>query len=101
MSGAKRHRGIDILRRPVYPGALGPVEGQFLAVLGEQVLAEKFPQVLKQVPEPAQHRVIATDSLPGLGHIGDIHVDHRQQQHADDQGNHHGADFEKHQGEVL
>jgi hypothetical protein len=81
--------------------ALGAVEGQFLAILGKQVLPEKFAQVLEKITKPAQDRVIASNSLFGLGDVGDIHVDNRQYQQASDQAYDYGADLKKDPGKIL
>ena len=98
---AERHSGVDVLRRPVYPGPLGAIEGHLLPILGKEVLTEKLAEMLEQIAEASQHRVVAPDGMPALGDVGNIHVQNRQQQQANRQGDDDRGDLEKDQGKVL
>ena len=63
---AEGNGGVDALGGAVDPAALRAVEGHLLAVHGEEVLAEELAEVLEQVAEPADDRVVAADRVRGL-----------------------------------
>ena len=101
MGGTEGHRGVEILGGAVHPGALGPVEWQFFPVEGEKILAEKLAEVLEDIAEPADDRVVPTDRMPGLVDVDHVHVDHRHDQDNHRGGDHQCADFKKAQSKCL
>ena len=60
------------------PVALRTVERQFLAIHGEKILTKEFPQFAKDVPKPAQHRIVAPNGVLCLQPIDNEEYDHRQ-----------------------
>ena len=72
---AKRHRAGMTVAGLVNPVALGPVEGQLLAVHGKEILAEELTQIGEQAAKPANQRIIPPDRVTGLGNIRHKHDD--------------------------
>ena len=72
LARTKGYRSIDVFGGSIDPGTLGPVEGQFFAIHGEKILAKKLTQVFKKVTEVTDYRIVAPNSLLGLGNIGNI-----------------------------
>jgi hypothetical protein len=51
------------------PIPLGPVERQFFAVHGKEILAKEFSQFGEKASEPADHRIVTPDRIAGLGTV--------------------------------
>ena len=75
--GAKSDGRWLAFGRPVHPGAVRAIERHLFTVHGEEVLPEELTQVLKQIPEAADHGVIAPHGVRLLAHVYDIH-DHNR-----------------------
>jgi hypothetical protein len=78
--GAERDRVVLILGGAADPVALRAVEGQLLAIRGEEVLAKELAETLEQGAKPADHRIVATNRLLGLGDVDDEGVDHPERE---------------------
>ena len=74
---AEGHGVIDVLGGAIDQNPLGAVEGQLLAVHGEEVLAKELAEVLEEeVAKTPDYRKISADGLFGLGAVDDIHPRH-------------------------
>jgi hypothetical protein len=85
IAGRAERLGVgQILRRPVDPGALRPVERHLFPVHGGEILAEEDAQMLQPVAQAPDDREIAADGVLGLGDIDE--VENGDQQNADADG---------------
>ena len=71
---AETEHAALVLGHAVDPGARRPVEGHFVAVAEEEVLAEIFAQALEEEAQVADHRVIAQHRVALLRDVADVPV---------------------------
>ena len=85
---------VDILGRAIDPAALLAVEGHFLAVHGEEVLAEELPEVLEEISEAPDDGIVAPHGMGLLGAIDDVHDRDRNNAYAHQPHQRHRHDVE-------
>ena len=98
--GAEGDRVVDVLGRTVDPGALGAVERQFLAVHGEEVLAEELAQVFEEVTEAPYDGIVAADRVLRLGDVHDVGHQRPQRDAAEQKDEQRRGQFETGQQEL-
>jgi hypothetical protein len=90
-------RVVDVLGGAVDPAALGAVEGQLLAVHGVEILAKELAEALERVAKTADYRKIAPYRVLRLPAVGDVHDQRCQHQHAEEENEQRGQDFQRRQ----
>jgi hypothetical protein len=71
---------------------LSPVERQLFPVHGEEILAEELPQVLEQIAEAADDRIVSAYRLAGLSYVDyvcDYCPEYAHPDHKDENGSHY------------
>jgi len=69
-----------VLRQAVHPAARGAVEGHLVAVAGEEVLPEVLAQLLEEVAQPPDDRIVAQHAVLLLRDVADEHEQQRAEQ---------------------
>src|SRR5579885_2039997 len=98
---AEGHRGVDVLRRAIGPGTLGAVERQLLAIHGEEILAEEIAEILEEVAEPADDRIIAADGVLRLADVQHVHDADADETGDEDQQQQRDDDFQGRQQKAI
>ena len=81
---AKSDSSIGSFSRAINPGSFSAIEGHFLAVLCEKILAEKFSQMFEKIAKAAYNRIILADGILGLGNITDIYENQGKNRYVDE-----------------
>ena len=74
-----------VLRQAIHPAARGAVEGHLVAVAGEEVLAEVFAELLEEIAEAADDRVVAQHAVLLLRDVADEEENERADEKKRDQ----------------
>jgi hypothetical protein len=74
VGGAEADNAALVLRHAIDPGPGGPVEGHFLSVTEEEILAEVLAQVLEEKAQVADDGVIAQNRVALLGDVPHVPI---------------------------
>ena len=81
IGGAKADNAALVLGLAVDPRAGGAVKRHLAAVTGEKILAEVFTEILKEVAQPPDQRIVAQHRVLLLRNVVDDGVDQPYDEH--------------------
>ena len=73
VSGAEADGAAFVLRQAIHPAARRAVERHLVAIAGEEVLAEVFAELLEEIAQPADDRIVAQDRVLFLRDVAHEH----------------------------